>query len=195
MPRQQSGSPPEPQGRQSLRIIGGKWRGRKLAFVTIDGLRPTGDRIRETLFNWLAPDIVGARCLDMFAGSGALGIEALSRGAGWATLIDADKSAVASMRQHLKMLAADNAHVLEGDGLRLAASDAPWDLVFVDPPFAANLWQAAIDALNSTGMLAPEATVYVESGPEADYQVPGHWYMHREKRTPNLCCRLYYTGN
>src|SRR5690606_34073375 len=102
-----------PPGRQSLRIIGGLWRGRKLGFPSIEGLRPTGDRIRETLFNWLAPDINGARCLDLFAGSGALGLEALSRGAASSLLIERDSQAAKQLKANLELLKAEGGEVIQ----------------------------------------------------------------------------------
>ncbi len=102
-----------------LRVIGGQWRGRKLTFPEIEGLRPTGDRIRETLFNWLAPDIQEARVLDLFAGSGALGLEALSRGAEMAVLIEKHPQAATNLVNHLKTLSADNARVVCTDCLQI----------------------------------------------------------------------------
>lgn len=187
------------QQRQTLRIIGGKWRGRKLAFPEVEGLRPTGDRIRETLFNWLAPDIVGARCLDLFAGSGALGLEALSRGAASLTLVEASAPAAQRLREHLGTLGADNARVVQGDALRQAwPAGEQWDLVFIDPPFAADLWQPTLERLAAQALLAPGAAIYVESPPQGAYRTPEHWQLHREKTAGNVCYRLYYyrpTGN
>lgn len=179
--------------RQQLRIIGGKWRGRKLAFPAVEGLRPTGDRIRETLFNWLAPEIVGARCLDLFAGSGALGLEALSRGADNLTLVEAAEPAARQLRQHLQTLGADNAEVIQGDSLQLIwPADTQWDLVFIDPPFEENLWQPVMDWLTAQVLLAPEAAIYVESPPTGAYRVPAHWQLHREKITGQVSYRLYH---
>ncbi len=178
---------------QTLRIIGGKWRGRKLSFPEVEGLRPTGDRIRETLFNWLAPDIVGARCLDLFAGSGALGLEALSRGAASLTLVEASAPAAQQLREHLRTLGAENAQVVQGDALRQQwAEGEQWDVVFVDPPFAAHLWQPALDSLATNALLAPGAVIYVESPPQGAYRVPEHWQLHREKVAGNVCYRLYH---
>ena len=105
------------KGTNQLRIIGGEWRGRKLRFPDVAGLRPTTDRVRETLFNWLAPVIHGARCLDLFAGSGALGLEALSRGASSVVFIDSDRRAVQSLRENLALLKEGRGEVLQSDAL------------------------------------------------------------------------------
>ena len=178
-----------------LRIIGGQWRGRKLSFPDVEGLRPTGDRVRETLFNWLAPEIQGARCLDLFAGSGALGFEALSRGAESAMFIECHAKASAQLRIHLKTLSADNGRVLHEDVLsvlRQGNSHEPYHIVFIDPPFSLNLWQAVIGMLEQGNWLADDATIYVESGRESLYQAPINWQLHREKHAGQVCYRLYY---
>src|SRR5690606_3705719 len=133
-----------------LRIIGGQWRGRKLRFPDVEGLRPTGDRIRETLFNWLAPELPGARCLDLFAGSGSLGLEALSRGAAASWMLERDAHAAGCLRENLQLLAADGGVVQHLDSLthlRQGNAEQPFDVIFIDPPFDRNLWQASIDAL------------------------------------------------
>lgn len=178
-----------------LRIIGGSWRGRKLSFPDVEGLRPTGDRVRETLFNWLAPEIQNARCLDMFAGSGALGLEALSRGAGLGVLIERDAKATAQLRINLQMLKAENGIVVHDDALsilRKGNSQLPYHIVFIDPPFSLNLWQAIIDALEMGDWLADDATIYIESGRDSVYQPPINWQLHREKHTGQVCYRLFY---
>ena len=178
-----------------MRIIGGQWRGRKLGFPDVDGLRPTGDRIRETLFNWLAPDIRGARCLDLFAGSGALGLEALSRGAGASLLVERDAKAAAQLRANLALLKADQGSLINADALTLLQqgnSATPFDVVFVDPPFQLNLWQAVVGALETGGWLADEAIVYIESGRESAYQVPPNWTLHRDKQAGQVSYRLFY---
>ncbi len=156
-----AGSPS--RGRNELRIIGGRWRGRKLRFPATTGLRPTPDRVRETLFNWLAPAIHGARCLDLFAGSGALGLEALSRGAAQATFVERDPVAARSLRETLAALEAGGGTVARADaGAYLAGEASPFDVVFLDPPFAEDLVQACLARLVAGGWLAPGARVYVE---------------------------------
>lgn len=184
-----------PRGVNQLRIIGGQWRGRKLGFPDVEGLRPTGDRIRETLFNWLAPEIRGARCLDLFAGSGALGLEALSRGAGASLLVERDAQASAQLRANLALLQAEQGSLLNADALTLLRqgnSAAPFNVVFVDPPFQLNLWQSVVDALEAGGWLADEASIYIESGRESVYHVPPNWSLHRDKQAGQVSYRLFY---
>lgn len=174
-----------------LRIIGGRHRGRKLPIADVPGLRPTGDRIRETLFNWLAPHLPGARVLDLFAGSGALGLEAVSRGAGEVVLCELDSRAAEHIAQALTLLQAANARLQQGDALALLrrAPHQSFEIVFIDPPFAAGFWQACIDLLEP--WLAPGALVYIESDTEAVYRVPEHWRSHRDKRTGRVHYCLY----
>lgn len=175
---------------QTLRIIGGRYRGRKLNFAAVDGLRPTGDRIRETLFNWLAPELPGARCLDLFAGSGALGLEALSRGAGEVLMCEQDKQAAACIANSLTVLGDSGGQLHTGDSLSfLQQPPQPFDVVFLDPPFGAGLWQAVIDALGP--WLAVDALVYIESETDTAYCVPASWQLHRDKRAGKVRYCLY----
>lgn len=182
-----------------LRIIGGQWRGRKLTFPAIDGLRPTGDRLRETLFNWLQADIHGAHCLDMFAGSGALGLEALSRGAALATFIDNNTAAARAINAHLSVLQAQSqASVLCTDVIGWLNSEPvakPFDIIFMDPPFQQDLWNAAMAALSNSGCLAPETLVYIETPVQQALAVPLAWSLYKEKTTSQLRCALYCAGN
>lgn len=185
----------------TLRLIGGQWRGRKLPFLQADGLRPTGDRIRETLFNWLMADINDARCLDLCAGSGALGLEALSRGAAHVSLLEYHAATAEQLRRNLATLgdsATQRAHVLHTDAvqwLQHSSSVAPFNIVFMDPPFQLSLWQALIDGLQSSQLLAEQAWVYIESdrhsAEQNGFQVPPNWRLHRDKQSGNLCYRLY----
>jgi len=178
-----------------LRIIGGLWRGRKLSFPDVDGLRPTGDRIRETLFNWLAPEIQGARCLDVFAGSGALGIEALSRGASEVLMIERDSKAATQLKLNLEILKATQGRVTSEDAiskLLKGNQDEPYHIVFVDPPFQLTLWQKVIDALEVGNWLAEDATVYIESGRDDEYHPPINWQLHRDKHAGAVSYRLFY---
>lgn len=178
-----------------LRIIGGRWRGRRLRFPTAPGLRPTPDRVRETLFNWLAPRIHGARCLDLFAGSGALGLEALSRGAGRACFVDNNGAALSAIRGHLEELGGADAEYLAGDALRILAggySGEPWDIAFLDPPFDAGLLEPAARALEEHGWLAEDALVYLEAGVrETPPDLPGNWRPHREKTASDVRFSLF----
>ncbi len=174
-----------------LRIIGGQWRGRKLAFPAIEGLRPTTDRVRETLFNWLAPRIEGSRCLDLFAGSGALGLEALSRGAAEAVLVERDARAAEALRQHLATLGSAAGQVVQADALAyLDGAAEPFDVVFLDPPFRRDLLAPACERLASGGWLAPGAYIYVESeGENPPAALP--WELYRDKRAGQVAYQLY----
>ncbi|MDX1733170.1 MAG: 16S rRNA (guanine(966)-N(2))-methyltransferase RsmD [Halioglobus sp.] len=186
---------PDPRGRSGqLRIIGGTWRGRKLRFYTGPGLRPTGDRIRETLFNWLSPVIHDARCLDLFAGSGALGLEALSRGAAHCDFVDSSKRAAAQIGAHLQALqasAAGTCHNQAADAF-LRTATGPYDVVFIDPPFESSLAPAACAALVDRALLAPGAMVYLETSAAAERPaVPANWQLHREKTSGGVAFALF----
>jgi 16S rRNA (guanine966-N2)-methyltransferase len=187
-----------PKSNNQLRIIGGLWRGRKLAFPDVDGLRPTGDRIRETLFNWLAPDIQGAHCLDLFAGSGALGLEALSRGAASSLLVERDSRAATQLKANLELLKAGNGKVMQMDalgylqGVQAQTPRVPFDVVFIDPPFQLNLWQAVIDHLEQQQLLSEGAAIYIESGINDQYLPPANWRLHRDKTAGSVHYRLFY---
>jgi len=188
---------PSPKATQNnqLRIIAGLWRGRKLSFPDVDGLRPTGDRIRETLFNWLAPEIQGARCLDLFAGSGALGIEALSRGADASIMIERDTKAAAQLKMNLELLNTDKGRVLNDNVMSILHKGnpaEPYHIVFIDPPFQLSLWQAVIEALEMGNWLADNATIYIESGRDDEYQPPINWQLHRDKHAGAVSYRLFY---
>ncbi len=183
------------KGNNQLRIIGGSWRGRKLSFPNVEGLRPTGDRIRETLFNWLAPDIQGARCLDLFAGSGALGLEALSRGAGFSLLVEKHPLALQQLKHNLILLNASTGRAEQQDTLTWLAkgnTDTPFDLVFIDPPFALNLWDSVANHLEQGNWLASEALIYVEAPQNTPLNLPSHWLLHRDKQAGHVNYRLYY---
>lgn len=180
------------RGLGAVRIIGGRWRGTRLPVADAAGLRPTSDRVRETLFNWLAPVLPGARVLDLFAGSGALGLEALSRGAREAVLVERDRDLAQSLRQAIERLhAASGAHVVAADALAFlrAPLQGRFDIVFVDPPFAANLWPAVFAALPP--WLADDARVYVESPPDADVEPGAGLAPHRDGRTREARYALY----
>lgn len=152
------------QGRQRLRIIGGAWRGRKLSFPDLPGLRPTPDRVRETLFNWLRDVVPGARCLDLFAGSGALGLEALSRGAEQAVLVDSHSDVVAQLRQHVQTLDARAAKVVQAEALAFLRGPAQaFDVVFLDPPFDSGLLAPCLTLLADHHWLATTAWLYLEA--------------------------------
>jgi len=175
-----------------VRIVGGSLRGSKLAVADRDGLRPTPDRVRETLFNWLAPFIAGARCLDLFAGTGALGIEAISRGAAHCTFIERDRDLALALRGNLARLRVATGAVVEGDALDWLARNADSvDIAFVDPPFARDLWQPVALALEQGGALSNGAFIYVESPVEAAPALPPNWNLHREGRAGAVRFALY----
>lgn len=165
-----------------LRIIAGQWRGRRWRFLAAEGVRPTPDRVRETLFNWLAPGIVGARCLDLYAGSGALGLEALSRGAGHVTFIEKQRPVAEALQAQLGLWKASNYELQVADaGAWLAqAAGPPFDIVFLDPPFDTGLTNAALAQLRARHLLAPGGRVYLEQPAEAP--LPHDWIVHRSGR-------------
>lgn len=168
-----------------LRIIAGEWRSRRFSFTEQPGLRPTPDRVRETLFNWLASHIEGARCLDLFAGSGALSLEALSRGARHVLSCDLSRDVTSTLRGHLQTLDCTRGEVLQQDALALLAGPPPasFDIAFIDPPFHQDLLIPACSALEDNGWLTPEALIYTESETApAQLAFPSTWQLHREKK-------------
>lgn len=186
-----------------IRIIGGHWRGRTLPVPAAAGLRPTPERLRETLFNWLAADIAGARCLDLFAGTGILGLEALSRGAREVTLIEKNPRLYARLRSHqaesqypgLYLVRADACRWLQAPGARRRSPrpldlpfDLPFDIVFIDPPFHQDLVARCLTLLQTQGWLSEEAWVYVESEP--GLAAPPHWQLCKQARAGRVWCRL-----
>lgn len=181
------------RSQQTLRIIGGRWRGRVLSFPAIEGLRPTGNRVRETLFNWLQEEMPGSRCLDLFAGSGALGFEALSRGATHCTLLDSNPQVNRQLKKNAENLNAVDAEIVVADALRYLDDEPrqPFDVVFLDPPFAANLWEDAARRLNQNGWLAANGLIYVEEPNRMNGEMPTNWQLHREKRAGQVTYRLY----
>ncbi len=176
-----------------------RWRMAQPAFRLPDGpgLRPTPDRVRETLFNWLAPYVEGARVLDPFAGSGALFLEALSRGAREGLALDTNGEAVAALRNHLDALKCGTAQLVLGDAVRYLGNQAPsaFDLVFLDPPFHQNLLQDACRLLETRGWLNPDAWIYTESeSVPSSLGLPGNWRLHREKKAGNVHYALWQRG-
>jgi 16S rRNA (guanine966-N2)-methyltransferase len=181
-------------GQGQLRIIGGEWRSRRFAFPEGPGLRPTPDRVRETLFNWLAPYVPGARVLDPFAGSGALFLEALSRGASQGLALDLNRDAVAALRGHLDTLKCSSGQVQLQDALAYLEKQpaTPCDLVFLDPPFHHDLLQNACRLLEERGWLAADAWIYTESESlPSSLGLPGNWRLHREKQAGNVHYALW----
>ena len=185
---------PAHSGQGQLRIIGGQWRSRQFDFPMAHGLRPTPNRVRETLFNWLAPYVEGAKVLDVFAGSGALFLEALSRGAGSALALDLNSAAINSLRGHLLTLRCDNGQLLQTDARRHLEQQpaTPFDLVFLDPPFSQGLLLPACTLLEEKGWLAADAWVYTESeNPPSSLGLPGNWRLHREQKAGQVYYALW----
>ncbi|MDZ7644283.1 MAG: 16S rRNA (guanine(966)-N(2))-methyltransferase RsmD [Woeseiaceae bacterium] len=183
--RQKAGAP----GPGRLRIVAGKWRSRVLPVAGIDGLRPTSGRVRETLFNWLAPHIEGARCIDLCAGTGALGFEALSRGARSVDLVENAPAAVRMLEHSRDALGAATARIHPADAVSWLASRAPWpaDIVFLDPPYRDALLPEMCRLLQDRGWLAPGALVYLEQDRQLplDY-LPAAWRVARDKTAGNV---------
>ncbi len=184
-----------------IRIIAGKNKGRKLPVLMAEGLRPTTDRVKETVFNWLMPYIHQANCLDCFAGSGSLGFEAMSRGATQVTLVELNKAAAKQLQANKELIKANNITVHQGDALTFLqegflnlqqkGSDyQPFDLVFLDPPFRKKLVEQSAQLLNDFG-LADEALIYVEMEAESTQIIPANWQLLKEKVTGQVVYRLY----
>ncbi len=151
-----------------IRIIGGQWRGRKLSFPDAEGLRPTADRVRETLFNWLAGHIAGSRCLDLFAGSGALGFEALSRGASHCCFVDQNTAVLKQIQSNCGLLdATANSELLLADASKPIGLEGSFDIVFLDPPFKGPALEACLDWLLTSPLLTPDTLIYIETAKNA----------------------------
>ena len=176
-----------------VRIISGLWRGRKLPVHDAEGLRPTTDRVKETLFNWLAQEIPHALCLDLFAGSGGLGFEAASRQAKLVTMVELNPKAFAQLQQNVTAVKANNIQLVSGDALQfLKQQGTPHHVVFIDPPFRQGLLQETVTLLEQNGWLAEDAMIYIEA--EKEWQVenlPATWHLHREKTAGQVSYRLY----
>ncbi len=174
-----------------VRIIGGSLRGSKLDVLDAPGLRPTPDRVRETLFNWLMPVIEGARCLDLFAGTGALGIEALSRGAAAVDFVESDARLAAQLRANLLRLnQTASVHGFSANRF-VESTEHRFDIVFLDPPFSENLWESSMEAIQAQSLLTDDAWIYVESPTDRELVAPAHWQMHREGRAGAVRLVLY----
>lgn len=174
-----------------IRIIAGKHRGRKLPVLMAEGLRPTTDRVKETVFNWLMPYIPHANCLDCFAGSGGLGFEALSRGAKSVTLIELNKDAAKQLKVNKDLLKAEELTVINSDAQSfLQKTVEVFDVVFIDPPFRKNLVEETATVLNQN-KLADKAMIYVEMEVESQQQLPSNWTLLKEKTAGQVIYQLY----
>ena len=181
-----------PGARGWVRVIGGRWRSRRIRFEAVPDLRPTPDRVRETLFNWLQAEVPGSRCLDLYAGSGALGIEALSRGAHEAVFVEADGRAVRALEATLRELGATGASVVRADVAGFLRGGArPFDLVFLDPPYAQGRLRELCTLLEERGWLAPQARIYLEcAAAGGEPALPSGWVEWRRTRAGEVLALL-----
>ena len=181
--------------RNQLRIIGGTHRSRLVSFPDRDGLRPTADRVRETLFNWLQSTVAGARCLDLFAGSGALGFEALSRGADAVTLLDSDAGVVRHLRESAENLGFDSAvieQIAAADWLTRSGHQGEFDIAFLDPPFAEATLYESCRELQESGVMKPGAQVYLEhESPLVEDKLPANWQAIKSRSAGKVHFGLY----
>ena len=183
---------PDSQSQGELRIIGGKWRSRKLAFPAVEGLRPSPSRVRETLFNWLTPILPGSHCLDLFAGSGALGFEALSRGASSVTMVEQNKQVVSQLIKNKDLLNAEDLTILKQDACDLSSFDEQFDIVFCDPPFNASFIQPLSIDLHEKKLLKTNAKVYIETEKKlTQITIPASWLLLKEKVAGDVRSRLF----
>ena len=188
----------------SVRIIAGKWRGSKLEFSDADGLRPTSDRIRETLFNWLANDIADASCLDLFAGSGVLSFEALSRGAEKVCALENNRVTCQKIGENKARLSAEGLSLLNKDTMSWldaminqggGETGECFDIVFIDPPFSADFSGSLPDLLEASAVCGPGAKIYLEQARnENRWQVPNSWQLLRDKEAGQVRYSLYQRG-
>ncbi|MBF0470932.1 MAG: 16S rRNA (guanine(966)-N(2))-methyltransferase RsmD [Gammaproteobacteria bacterium] len=179
--------------RAQLRIIGGIWRGRRIPFPPLPGVRPTPDRVRETLFNWLQPQIVASRCLDLFAGSGALGLEALSRQAAEVVFVDSAPGVATAIRDHLSTFGTTQGEVVTTTAERyLQQGGEPFDLIFVDPPFSSGMLPSLLTLIGERGWLRQGGSLYLESEQAVDpaWFAPFHWQIRRQKRAGQVYSTL-----
>lgn len=179
-----------------VRIIGGAWRSRRIRFPDVTGLRPTPDRVRETLFNWLQGEIGGARCLDLYAGSGALGFEAASRGASRVVAVDSHPKVCDALRQNCAALDARQVEIVQSEvGRFLSGSGSAFEIVFMDPPFRRGFLTRTCELLGSRGWLAERAWVYLEAEAELALDgLPSDWSVVRSKQAGEVGYHLCRRG-
>jgi len=182
----------KPSNKGSIRIISGTHRGRKLPVLMADGLRPTTDRVKETVFNWLMPYIQDSNCLDCFAGSGGLGFEALSRGARQVSFVELNKAAAQQLQENQRLLKASNASITQSDALTFIQKNTiKFDVVFLDPPFRKGFVEQTAQRLNDNS-LAENALIYIEmESDKNEQQLPINWKLLKEKVAGQVVYRLY----
>ncbi len=177
-----------------VRIIAGCWRGRRIHFPELVAVRPTPDRVRETVFNWLQAEIAGSLCLDLFAGTGILGFEALSRGAKSVICVEHDKSAVAAIRHNAAVLGAGSLEIVHADAIEFLTHSrlTPIDIAFIDPPYGSQLLGRVCQILDERAWLVSQALIYTERCvKDPSVMAPGHWQCLRSKRAGQVDYRLY----
>lgn len=183
-----------PALQNKLRIIGGQWRSRQISFYDAPGLRPTPARVRETLFNWLQYDIPGSRCLDLYAGSGALGFEAASRGAKAVVQVENNSDVCRALKENTLKLNATQIKIIQSDVFRYLMGDAePFDIVFLDPPFAMNLATQTCQWLEAKDWLNPHAKIYVEAESKKKFldELPENWQLLKSKTAGEVGYHLF----
>lgn len=178
---------------ECVRIIGGLWRGRRIPVLSVAGLRPTPDRVRETLFNWLQLEIKGARVLDAFAGTGALGFESASRGAQSVTLIERDEQAFSQLVNIKKILACDQVKLIQGNALDILQNiNQVFDIIFLDPPFLENHLYAAIEKIHQNQIIKNSGWIYIETGESLNLEkIPKQWQMKQSKKAGQVYYYLF----
>lgn len=176
-----------------IKIIGGNWRSRQIEVLDAQGLRPTPNRVRETLFNWLQGDIFNAHCLDLFAGSGALSFEAASRGAKSVIQIENNAAACDVLKTNAQKLGAVQIQTLQTDALTYLAKspETPFDIVFIDPPFGLDLVSQSCDLLAKNSWLAPYAKIYIETETTLKLELPANWQLLKDKTAGDVAYRLF----
>lgn len=182
-----------------VRLIAGRWRGRQLPIADVEGLRPTPDRVRETVFNWLQLVIGNSRCLDLFSGSGALGFEAASRGAESVTMVELDVSATKQLRENKSLLAAEHCQIENKTAQQFIASNSQqYDIVFIDPPYQADLWSEIAQQLVEKNTLVDNAHIYLECSSKGELPaLPNHWQLMKDKKAGEVryCLFLNNVGD
>ena len=180
-----------------IKIIGGKWKGTNLTFCDEPELRPTGNRIRETLFNWLQPNVHGSICLDLFAGSGCLGLEALSRGAFKCVMVEKNKRVINHLAENIEKLSSST-ELIHDDALNYLSSKEPsktFDIVFLDPPFDSTIYESTMRTLELNHWLSHDALIYIEARSDSSmFQIPDNWSLFRKQVAGNVRYMLYSRG-
>ncbi|QCI21926.1 16S rRNA (guanine(966)-N(2))-methyltransferase RsmD [Buchnera aphidicola] len=174
-------------------IISGKFKGRKISFNNISNLRPTTNQIRETLFEWLSKYVKNSRCLDCFAGSGALGIEAISRYASFSTFLEINKKTIINLKKNIKKLNIYNAEIIHTNTLNwLKKNGKPYDIIFIDPPYYKGLIESTINLLENNKWIKSQSIIYIEKEKKRPIFIPKNWILYKKKITNNIECYLYF---